>query len=198
MRIPSSRIYTAGPDNSPIASQANAKPTYRLFSPGPNNSANVTILISLLRTTTSNEQIFAEECDVSSVFTGLHTLFLYPLSHRTRPENRAIIFAHEYHQIGSLFLRMDKEKERNAGLLATFLITTLLLPALLVAPVGRDIRIIQRHQPILCSRRYPPTSFRSPKRKVYFPERRHPFSMKHHRYTTSLTYIRRTPSCTIA
>ena len=54
------RIYTAGPDNSPIASQANAKPTYRLFSPGPNDSANVTILISLLCTTTSNKQVFAK------------------------------------------------------------------------------------------------------------------------------------------
>ncbi|EDR07847.1 uncharacterized protein LACBIDRAFT_327593 [Laccaria bicolor S238N-H82] len=110
------------------------------LSPDPIDSANITILISLLRTTTSNEQIFAEECDVSlpASIRSFCTRFL------TRQDQRidAIIFAHEYHQIGSFFSRKDKEKERNAGSLAAFLITTLLLPALLVAPVERDIRII--------------------------------------------------------
>ncbi|EDR07697.1 uncharacterized protein LACBIDRAFT_298117 [Laccaria bicolor S238N-H82] len=110
------------------------------LSPDPIDSANITILISLLRTTTSNEQIFAEECDVSSPASirSFCTRFLTGQDQRID----AIILAHEYHQIGSFFSRMDKEKERNVGSLATFLITTLLLPALLVAPVERDIRII--------------------------------------------------------
>lgn len=59
----------------------------------------------------------------------------------------AIVFAHEHQHIGvpGLFITRDEaleEKEREAGSLATFLITTLLLPALLVAPPERDIRIV--------------------------------------------------------
>ena len=60
----------------------------------------------------------------------------------------AIVFAHEHEHIGvpGIFVaRRDEaleEKEREAGSLATFLITTLLLPALLVAPPERDIRIV--------------------------------------------------------
>ncbi|KIJ92013.1 hypothetical protein K443DRAFT_685512 [Laccaria amethystina LaAM-08-1] len=110
------------------------------LSPDPIDSANVTILISLLRTTTSNEQIFAEECDVTSP-TSIRSFCTRFLTGQDQKID-AIIFAHEYRQIGSLFSRKDKEKERNAGSLATFLITTLLLPVLLVAPVERDIRII--------------------------------------------------------
>ena len=58
------------------------------------------------------------------------------------------MFAHEHEHIGvpGIFVaRRDEaleEKEREAGSLATFLITTLLLPALLVAPPERDIRIV--------------------------------------------------------
>ncbi|EDR07853.1 uncharacterized protein LACBIDRAFT_327605 [Laccaria bicolor S238N-H82] len=119
----------------------NAEPTYLIaLSPDPIDYANVTILINVLRTTTSNEQIFADKCDVSSPTSirSFCTRFL------TRQGQRigTIIFAHEYHQIGSFVSRLDKEKERNAGSLATFLITTLLLPALPVAPVERDIRTI--------------------------------------------------------
>jgi hypothetical protein len=59
----------------------------------------------------------------------------------------AIVFAHEHEHIGipGIFITRDRaleEKEREAGSLATFLITTLLLPALLVAPPERDIRIV--------------------------------------------------------
>lgn len=60
----------------------------------------------------------------------------------------AIIYAHEYQHIGSTgFLpRTQTSSEvavtRDTASLATFLMTTLLLPALLVAPVERDIRII--------------------------------------------------------
>ncbi|EDQ98775.1 uncharacterized protein LACBIDRAFT_296746 [Laccaria bicolor S238N-H82] len=110
------------------------------LSPDPIDYANVTILINLLCTTTSNEQIFADECDVSSPTSirSFCTRFLTGQGQRIG----TIIFAHEYHQIGSFVSRLDKEKERNAGSLATFLITTLLLPALPVVPVERDIRII--------------------------------------------------------
>ena len=59
----------------------------------------------------------------------------------------AILFAHEHQHIGIpgfLSKRNEghEEKERETGSLATFLITTLLLPALLVAPPERDIRIV--------------------------------------------------------
>ncbi|KAJ3511350.1 hypothetical protein NLJ89_g4147 [Agrocybe chaxingu] len=115
------------------------------LSPDPIDSANVTTLISLLRTTTSNEQIFAEHCDLTSPSSirSFCTKFL------TGKEQRldAILFAHEYKHIGSpnIFstssVKID-QKIRDSGSLATFLISTLLLPALLVAPVERDIRII--------------------------------------------------------
>lgn len=59
----------------------------------------------------------------------------------------AIIFAHEHKHVGSpSFLSTTSvahdQKARDISSLATFLITTLLLPALLVAPSERDIRII--------------------------------------------------------
>jgi len=65
-----------------------------------------------------------------------------------KPENRldGIVFAHEHEHIGSLLLTkstsVKDEKERQTRSLATFLITTLLLPILLVAPAERDIRIV--------------------------------------------------------
>ncbi|KAF8910105.1 hypothetical protein CPB84DRAFT_1764622 [Gymnopilus junonius] len=106
---------------------------------------NVSIIIDLIRNDTSNEQVYAEECDLTSPSSirAFCTKFL------TGKEQRldAIIFAHEHKHIGSpkLFSRASKDqdqKERDALSLATFLITTLLLPALLVAPAERDIRII--------------------------------------------------------
>ncbi len=58
----------------------------------------------------------------------------------------ALLFAHEYQHLGSFeFLSpptVELQKERETRSLATFLLITLLLPALLVAPVERDIRII--------------------------------------------------------
>ena len=57
-----------------------------------------------------------------------------------------IVFAHEYSHIGSLLRTestpLEDEMERQTRSLATFLITTLLLPILLVAPPERDIRIV--------------------------------------------------------
>ncbi|PPQ73384.1 hypothetical protein CVT26_015487 [Gymnopilus dilepis] len=115
------------------------------LTPDPIDSENVSIVIDLIRNETSNEQVYAEECDLTSPSSirAFCTKFL------TGKEQRldAIIFAHEHRHIGSpkLFTKVPKEqeeKERNSLSLATFLITTLLLPALLVAPAERDIRII--------------------------------------------------------
>jgi hypothetical protein len=69
------------------------------------------------------------------------------------PRLDAIIFAHEYKHVGSppFFSTTSvahDQKVRDTGSLATFLITTLLLPALLVAPPERDIRIINVVNPL--------------------------------------------------
>lgn len=114
------------------------------LSPEPISSPRIEIIIELLRSTTSNENIFAEQCDLSS-----------PVSIRefcsrflTTEENRldGIVFAHEYPHIGSPLptksTSLEDEMERQTRSLATFLITTLLLPILLVAPAERDIRIL--------------------------------------------------------
>lgn len=56
-----------------------------------------------------------------------------------------IVFGHEYTLYGGLSRSSKPEELENArkeGSLATFLAITLLLPALLVAPVERDIRIV--------------------------------------------------------
>ena len=66
----------------------------------------------------------------------------------TTEDNRldGIVFAHEYAHIGSPLptksTALEDEMERQTRSLATFLITTLLLPILLVAPAERDIRIV--------------------------------------------------------
>jgi hypothetical protein len=64
----------------------------------------------------------------------------------------AIVFAHEHKHVGSpSFLSTTSvahdQKVRDTSSLATFLITALLLPALLVAPPERDIRIINLVNP---------------------------------------------------
>ncbi|PBK79907.1 hypothetical protein ARMGADRAFT_1049090 [Armillaria gallica] len=110
----------------------------------PVESAEVTILIGLLRTSTDNENIYAEQCDLSSP-SSIHafcTRFMAGQDQRLD----ALLFAHEYQHLGSFeFLSpptAELQKERETRSLATFLLITLLLPALLVAPVERDIRII--------------------------------------------------------
>lgn len=70
------------------------------------------------------------------------TKFLVGNEHRLD----AVIFAHEYEQIGPLFPtkeeRRNCEEKRAVYSDSTFLMITLLLPTLLVAPAERDIRII--------------------------------------------------------
>ncbi|KAF9445935.1 hypothetical protein P691DRAFT_734164 [Macrolepiota fuliginosa MF-IS2] len=137
------------------------------LSPYPIDSPNVTILVSLLRTTYNNENIFAERCDLANsadvrkfcmqfLTEGEEGTKSQPNDkekEKEKPGVRAdsrldgIIFAHEYQHLGvPNFLRTrstdDTERQRESDSLATFLMTTLLLPALLVAPVERDIRII--------------------------------------------------------
>lgn len=105
-----------------------------------------TLLIPALREETKNEHIFVEQADLTSAesIKEFCTKFL------TGDDQRldGIVFAHEYTCIGSFFdskAQLTEKRERVS--LATFLLTTLLLPALLVAPVERDIRIVHLVNP---------------------------------------------------
>ncbi|KAJ7468993.1 hypothetical protein FB451DRAFT_1255464 [Mycena latifolia] len=116
------------------------------LTPHPVESEPVTTYIELLRSTTANEQIYAEQCDLASPpsIQAFCTRFMAGQDQRLD----ALLFAHEYRHIGALgFLasRTDAAADnaaRESAALATFLLTTLLLPALLTAPAERDIRII--------------------------------------------------------
>ncbi|KAF8557819.1 hypothetical protein OG21DRAFT_1504784 [Imleria badia] len=113
------------------------------LSPKPIDHPEVEILIDLLRSTTKNDHIYAEECDLSSSASVRSFCTGFITGKDTRLD--AIVFAHEYQPIGSLLVPDDPAelaKRRRASSLATFLIITLLLPVLLVAPAERDIRII--------------------------------------------------------
>lgn len=100
------------------------------------------VMIPLLRSTANNENIYAEHCDLNSVPSIREFCTNFVKAEEQRID--AIIFAHEYSTVGSIFTRTlaEEEKQRQAASCATFLLTTLLLPALLVAPVERDIRLI--------------------------------------------------------
>ncbi len=69
--------------------------------------------------------------------------------HKSEQRLDVVIFAHEYAPIGNIFSHKspDFEKQRQTASCATFLVVTLLLPLLLVAPVERDIRIINLINP---------------------------------------------------
>lgn len=99
-------------------------------------------MVGLLRDESNNENIYAEHCDLNSV-SSIRT-FCTNFVKGEQQRIDAIIFAHEYATIGSIFTKSteEKDKQRQAASCATFLLTTLLLPALLVAPVERDIRLI--------------------------------------------------------
>ncbi|KAJ8454109.1 hypothetical protein ONZ45_g19432 [Pleurotus djamor] len=118
-----------------------------LLTPQPIDSGEPAIFIPLLRSTTSNEEIYAEQCDLSSP-SSIRSFCSKFLAGKTNRLD-GLIFAHEYQHIGpaSLFsTRLEDgeraRREREGASLATFLCITLLLPSLLVAPVERDIRII--------------------------------------------------------
>ncbi|THH09481.1 hypothetical protein EW145_g1998 [Phellinidium pouzarii] len=110
----------------------------------PIEAPEVALLVDAVRDTTKNERIFAEQCDFASVESvrAFCTKFLTGKEHRLD----AIIFAHEYEHVGPIFSSKAEElacEERRAVASdGTFLMMTLLLPTLLVAPPERDIRII--------------------------------------------------------
>ncbi|KAG6334778.1 hypothetical protein ID866_4311 [Astraeus odoratus] len=113
------------------------------LSPMPINNPEIDILVSLLRSTTNNEQIFAEECDLTSPSSVRSFCTRFLTGKETRLD--AIVFAHEYQHMGSIVSCEDSgelNRRRQEASLASFLILTLLLPVLLVAPAERDIRII--------------------------------------------------------
>lgn len=114
------------------------------LSPEPVDSFQTETLIEILRSTTENEQVYAEECDLSSPASVRAFCTRFLTGQETRLD--AVIFAHEYKHVGPLFTTKSAaealEHQRQSGSMATFLMTTLLLPCLLTAPVERDIRII--------------------------------------------------------
>ncbi|CCM03014.1 uncharacterized protein FIBRA_05131 [Fibroporia radiculosa] len=113
-------------------------------SPYPLDHPYPSLLIPLLRSTTGNENIFAECADLARTASirEFCTRFLTGGDQRLD----ALVFAHEYQPVGTLFGGRQGAKERaerrERASLATFLMATLLLPALLVEPVERDIRIV--------------------------------------------------------
>jgi NAD(P)-dependent dehydrogenase (short-subunit alcohol dehydrogenase family) len=111
------------------------------LTPEPPDTGAPATLISLLRSTTSNENIYAEQCDLASPASIRAFCSNY---HKSERRLDAVIFAHEYAPIGNIFSRKspDLEKQRQIASCATFLFVTLLLPLLLTAPVERDIRLI--------------------------------------------------------
>ncbi|EIW54094.1 uncharacterized protein TRAVEDRAFT_74364 [Trametes versicolor FP-101664 SS1] len=120
-----------------------------VLSPYPLLHPIPSLLLPLLRSTTNNENIFAEYCDLNSP-TAIREFCTKFLTEQD-PRLDALVFAHEYPSIGRIWFFggkawQEKEKrehaQREAASLASFLFTTLLLPAMLVAPVERDIRIV--------------------------------------------------------
>ncbi|KAI9573202.1 hypothetical protein HD554DRAFT_2059768 [Boletus coccyginus] len=113
------------------------------LSPRPVDHPEVVILVELLRSTTKNNHIYAEECNLSSSASVRSFCTGFITGKDTRLD--AIVFAHEYQPIGSVLAPDDPAElaqRRRASSLATFLMITLLLPILLVAPIECDIRII--------------------------------------------------------
>jgi hypothetical protein len=115
------------------------------LTPDAVSAPQIGIIVDALRARTANEQIFAETCDFASPASvrAFSTRFL--TGNDTRLD--AIVLAHEYPHVGPLIPRADRtlaqeEHARTDASMATFLLVTLLLPALLVAPTERDIRIV--------------------------------------------------------
>ncbi|KAG2153403.1 hypothetical protein DEU56DRAFT_727130 [Suillus clintonianus] len=143
------------------------------LSPKPIQDPEIEILINILRSTTKNDQIFADECDLTSASSVRSFCSRFLTAKETRLD--AIIFAHEYKQLGSMIGRQDPvilTQERQNASLASFLILTLLLPILLVAPTERDIRIINVVNPFYAAAAptYSPTSKLPPSSPLFHQE----------------------------
>ncbi|KAI0263823.1 hypothetical protein BC834DRAFT_295657 [Gloeopeniophorella convolvens] len=114
------------------------------LTPEPPDAGAPETLISLLRSTTHNENIYAEQCDLASPASIRAFCANFD---KSKQRLDAVIFAHEYAPVGSLVVRRgtggdDDDAARRAASCATFLLITLLLPLLLTAPVERDIRLL--------------------------------------------------------
>ncbi|KAG2118207.1 uncharacterized protein F5147DRAFT_670472 [Suillus discolor] len=143
------------------------------LSPKPVQDSEVEILINLLRSTTKNDQIFADECDLTSASSVRSFCSRFLTAKETRLDG--IVFAHEYQQLGSIIGRQDSAiltQERQNASLASFLILTLLLPVLLVAPAERDIRIINVVNPFYAAAApsFSPTSKPPPSSPLFHQE----------------------------
>ncbi|KAG0694949.1 hypothetical protein DFH29DRAFT_1005895 [Suillus ampliporus] len=143
------------------------------LSPKPVQVPEIEIIINLLRSTTKNEHIFADECDLTSASSVRSFCSRFLTAKETRLD--AIIFAHEYQQLGSMIGSQDPAiltKQRQNASLASFLILTLLLPVLLVAPPERDIRIINVVNPFYAAAApsYSPTSRPPPTSPLFHKE----------------------------
>ena len=124
--------------------------------PTPSLTSHHDEILTLLRSTTSNEAIYAEPCPLDSPaeIKKFCERFVNTENEKDRRVD-ALIMTHEYTHIGTwdmgienlADLRNEESMKRDEGTMATFLLTTLLLPALLVAPVERDIRIINLVNP---------------------------------------------------
>ena len=115
------------------------------LSSDPIDSPRVALLVDVLRTTTNNEQIYAEQCDLLSP-ASIQSFCKRFLSGQEKRLD-ALLLTHEYSHIGAFASftnrsRGAEDAERAQLSLASFLLTTLLLPSLLTAPTERDIRII--------------------------------------------------------
>ncbi|KAJ3980731.1 hypothetical protein F5890DRAFT_1419039 [Lentinula detonsa] len=113
------------------------------LSPNPIDSPRVSLIIDALRTTTSNEHIYVEHCDLLSP-ASIQSFCKRFLSGEVKRLD-ALLFTHEYPHIGALRhfkSKTEEDAQREQLSLASFLLTTLLLPSLLTAPTERDIRII--------------------------------------------------------
>lgn len=122
-------------------------------------------LIEAIRTVSSNELIFAEQCDLSSpasirafckqflATTASGPSSSIPGAPRDPPRLDAVVLAHEYTHIGALWTRGKDTRQRETearleGGLASFLLVTLLLPCLIKAPSDRDIRVVNVVNPL--------------------------------------------------
>lgn len=124
--------------------------------PTPSLTSAQDELLTLLRTTTSNEFIYAEPCPLESpqAIKEFCQKFATTENEQFRRID-ALILAHEYNHIGvwktgSLGRPEVYDSEstaRDTRSMATFLLITLLLPAMIVAPADRDIRIINAVNP---------------------------------------------------
>jgi hypothetical protein len=165
------------------------------LSPDPIDSFNITILISLLHTTTSNENKYSQR-NATSLHPPPYALSVPAFSPgKTRKSTLSSSRMSTTKLARCSLVRTKKGAE--CGFVSDVLDHHAAIASTPGCPCGTRHSNYQHRQPILCSHSYPLTSFRSPKRKVCLLEGRHPLAMKHHRHTTSATHSRCTPSCTV-